>query len=186
MEDTNKNTVEEPKIEGTGEADTQTADNNQNENATNVKTEAQKIADGIVAKKMKGMPTKEELKAFKEWQESQKTKEEKQNEIVEENKALKTRISELENMQVVANAGVDSKFQKFVLSEVLQLEGEFEDNLTEYLKENLQFLQKTEVEKTVETPKTTGVAVTKINENAENGVAAILKAKHPELFKEGE
>ena len=38
-----------------------------------IEAKAQKIADAMVAKKMKGMPTKEELKAFKDWQESQKT-----------------------------------------------------------------------------------------------------------------
>lgn len=105
---------------------------------------------------------------------------EKQNETLKENETLKARIIELENQSVVANAGVDSKFQKFILSEVSQMEGDFEDNLKDYLKENPQYLQTKE---TVETPKTTGVAVTKINENADTGVSAILKAKHPELFK---
>lgn len=136
-----------------------------------------------VARKTKNLPTKEELKAFNDWKESQKTEAEKQSETLLENEKLKNRITELENMQVVANASVDSKFQKFVLSEVLKMEGEFEDNLKDYLKDNPQYLQTKE---TVEMPKTTGVSVKKIEENAENGVTAILKAKHPELFKEGE
>lgn len=42
-----------------------------------VKAEAQKIADAIVAKKLKGMPSKEEVKAYHEWKESQKTEAEK-------------------------------------------------------------------------------------------------------------
>ncbi len=138
-----------------------------------------KALDKEVARKTKDIPTKEELKAFNEWKESQKTKEEKQSEIVEENKSLKAKISELENMQVVANAGVDSKFQKFVLSEVLQMEGEFEDNLKDYLKNNPQYLQTKE---TVETPKTTGVPVQKDNNSEDNGVRAILKAKYPNAF----
>ena len=50
-------------------------------------------------------------------------------------------------MQVVANAGVDSKFQKFVFSEVSK-EGNFEDNLKEYLKNNNQYLIKDEKTKT--------------------------------------
>lgn len=49
---------------------------------TDTKAEAQKIADAMVAKKLKGMPTKEELKAYKEWQEAQKTAEQKINEKV--------------------------------------------------------------------------------------------------------
>ena len=82
-----------------------------------------------------------------------------------------------ENKSVVANAGVDSKFQKFVLSEVSEMEGDFEDNLKDYLKENPQFL----INK-VETPKSNGVATKKISDDADDGVTAILKAKHPDLF----
>lgn len=42
-----------------------------------VKSQAQKIADAMVAKKLKGMPSKDELAAFKKWQEDQKTETEK-------------------------------------------------------------------------------------------------------------
>jgi len=38
-----------------------------------VEAKAQRIADAIVAKKLKGMPSKEEVSAFKKWQEEQKT-----------------------------------------------------------------------------------------------------------------
>ena len=72
---------------------------------------------------------------------------EKTAEVLKENESLKSRINELENMQVVANAGVDSKFQKFVFSEVSK-EGNFEDNLKEYLKNNNQYLIKDEKTKT--------------------------------------
>lgn len=120
-----------------------------------------------------------DIAKYKEWQESQKTESEKQQEVLKENEMLKNRIAELENIQVVANADVDSKFQKFVLSEVSAMEGDFEDNLKSYLKDNSQYL------KTVpeEVQKDTGVPVQKLNEKAESGVTAILKEKHPELFK---
>lgn len=183
MENTQNQTVEDVKVEGTGEADTQTADNNQNEKTVDVKTEAQKIADGIVAKKMKGMPTKEELKAFKDWQESKKTEAEKQTELTQDNVNLKNQNSLLTQKLAVVDAGVDKEYRDFIQFTVSQMEGEFEDNLDTFLKENPKYLQK---EETVETPKTTGVEIKKIAEKAENGVAAILKAKHPELFKEGE
>lgn len=120
-----------------------------------------------------------DLAKYKEWEEGQKTAEEKNAERIKENETLKARIVELENMQVVANAGIDSKFQKFVLSEVSTMEGDFEDNLKDYLKENPQYLLTKETEAT---PKTTGVAVSKINNNEESGVMAILKAKHPNAF----
>ena len=118
-----------------------------------------------------------DLKKYKEWEESQKTDSEKQQEILQENETLKKQLAIAENKSVVANAGVDSKFQKFVLSEVSEMEGDFEDNLKDYLKENPQFL----ISK-VETPKSNGVATQKISDDADDGVTAILKQKHPDLF----
>lgn len=159
------------------------ADVIQSEEKTEVKTYTQEEYNAL-DKKLKAKYEKKyegiDIAKYKEWVESQKTEAEKQSETLKENETLKARIIELENQTVVANAGVDSKFQKFILSEVSQMEGDFEDNLKDYLKENPQYLQTKE---TVETPKTTGVAVQKINENADTGVSAILKAKHPELFK---
>lgn len=166
-------------VNTTENAETQTAEEKVEKTFT--QKEFKEALDKEVTRKTRNIPTKEELKAFNEWKESQKTAEKKNAETLEENKSLKERIKELENMQVVANASVDSKFQKFVLSEVLQMEGEFEDNLSEYLKDNPQFLISKEV--TEQTQEDTGVAVTKVNKSAESGVTAILKQKHPELFK---
>ena len=156
---------------------------NQTTNQTETKTYTREEYNAL-DKKLKAKYEKKyegiDIAKYKEWQESQKIAEEKNAETLKENETLKARIVELENMQVVANAGIDSKFQKFVLSEVSQMEGDFEDNLKNYIKDNSQYLQTKEA---VEAPKSTGVAVTKINENADTGVSAILKAKHPELFK---
>ena len=118
-----------------------------------------------------------DLKKYKEWEDSQKTESQKQQEILQENATLKKELAHERNKSVVANAGVDSKFQKFVLSEVSEMEGDFEDNLKDYLKENPQFL----ISK-VETPKSNGVATQKISDDADDGVTAILKQKHPDLF----
>ena len=117
------------------------------------------------------------LKKYKEWEDSQKTETEKSLEKDKRIETLEKQLSYAENKSVVANAGVDAKFQKFVLSEVSELEGDFEDNLKDYLKDNPQFL----ISK-VETPKTNGVATKKISDDAEDGVTAILKQKHPDLF----
>lgn len=130
-----------------------------------------------VARKTRNLPSKEDLKAFNEWKESQKTETEKSLEKDKKIETLEKKLAYAENKSVVANAGVDSKFQKFVLSEVSEIEGDFEDNLKDYLKENPQFL----ISK-VETPKSNGVATQKISDDAEDGVTAILKAKHPDLF----
>lgn len=172
--------VQNVEAENTTAENTETQTAEQNVEKTFTQSEFKEALNKEIARKTKNMPSKEELKAFNEWKESQKTEAEKQSETLKENETLKARIIELENQSVVANAGVDSKFQKFVLSEVSQMKGDFEDNLKDYLKDNSQYLQTKE---TVETPKTTGVAVQKINENADTGVSAILKAKHPELFK---
>ena len=142
----------------------------------NEKTFTQEEVNAMLAKEKKKMPSKEDMKAFNEWKESQKTAEDKKNEILLENETLKKQLIYAENKSVVANAGIDSKFQKFVLSEVSEMEGDFEDNLKDYLKENPQFL----ISK-VETPKTNGVATKKISEDADDGVTAILKAKHPDI-----
>ena len=142
----------------------------------NEKTFTQEEVNAMLAKEKKKMPSKEDMKAFNEWKESQKTEEDKKNEILLENETLKKQLAYAENKSVVANAGVDSKFQKFVLSEVSEMEGDFEDNLKDYLKDNPQFL----ISK-VETPKTNGVATKKIGNEAESGVTAILKAKHPDI-----
>ena len=117
-----------------------------------------------------------DLKKYKEWEDSQKTETEKSLEKDKKIETLEKQLAYAENKSVVANAGVDSKFQKFVLSEVSEIEGDFEDNLKDYLKENPQFL----ISK-VETSKTNGVATKKISEDADDGVTAILKAKHPDI-----
>lgn len=181
MED-NKNNVEEQKTvegnEGTGEVDTQST--NQNEGTTvDVKAEAQKIADAMVAKKMKGMPTKEELKAFKDWQETQKTDEQKQAEKDAEYAKKDTTISELQRENAVLKAGVKNADDiDYVLFKVGKMEGEFDENLAKFLKDNPKYLGQEQEER-----KATGAPVRTIS-STDNGVKAILKAKHQELFKE--
>lgn len=144
----------------------------------NEKTFTQEEVNAMLAKEKKKMPSKEDLKAFNEWKESQKTETEKQLEKDKKIEILEKQLAYAENKSVVANAGVEAKFQKFVLSEVSEMEGDFEDNLKDYLKDNPQFL----IQKEVEIPKTNGVPTKKIGNNAEDGVTAILKAKHPDLF----
>jgi hypothetical protein len=55
------------------------------------------------------------------------------------------------------------------------MEGEFETNLDEYLKNNVKYTKE-------EVKETTGVAVNKNSTQKETGVSAILKQRHPELF----
>ena len=171
-----QNEVETTNVETTENTETQTAEEKV-EKAFATQEEFNEALKKEVARKTKNLPSKEDLKEFNEWKESKKTEEDKKNEILSENETLEKQLAYAENKSVVANAGVDAKFQKFVLSEVSEMEGEFEDNLKDYLKDNPQFL----ISK-VETPKTNGVATKKISDDADDGVTAILKAKHPDLF----
>lgn len=173
MEQENVQNVTEEKV--TENAETQTAEEKV-EKTFATQEDFNEALKKEVARKTRNLPSKEDLKAFNEWKESQKTETEKSLEKDKKIETLEKQLAYAENKSVVANAGVDSKFQKFVLSEVSEMEGDFEDNLRDYLKENPQFL----ISK-VETPKTNGVAVKKIGNEAESGVTAILKAKHPDI-----
>lgn len=146
----------ENKVEG------QTTENNvQTEQGekTFTQTEFNEALKNEVARKTKGMPSKEELKAFNEWKESQKTESEKMLELTQQLAEANKKLDYANQQNVVANAGVDSKFQKFVHSEVSQLEGDFENNLTIYLKDNPHFLTQKEEKKTT----TTGFAQNNTN-----------------------
>lgn len=173
MEQENVQNVTEEKV--TENAETQTAEEKV-EKTFATQEDFNEALKKEVARKTRNLPSKEDLKAFNEWKESQKTETEKSLEKDKKIETLEKQLAYAENKSVVANAGVDSKFQKFVLSEVSEIEGDFEDNLRYYLKENPQFL----ISK-VETPKTNGVATKKIGNEAESGVTAILKAKHPDI-----
>ena len=184
--DDNKQDLEDDKTvegnEGTGTVDTQTT--NQNEGADDaVKAEAQKIADAMVAKKMKGMPSKEELKAFKDWQETQKTAEQKQTEKeVEYQKTLAENENILQENKVL-KAGVNTDDVDYVVFKVSKMEGEFDDNLTEFLKNNPKYLKQNQEPKDESKGTSTGVHTQKQNTNQDSGVMSILKKKYPELYK---
>lgn len=180
LENQNTNTVEDTKVEGTGNVETQTT--NQNEEQASEKTftqeELNKIVQERLDKEKKKMPSKEDLKAFKEWKESQKTEAEKQAEKEAEYQKTLNELNTLKQTNAVLEAGVNKDDADYVLFKVGKIEGEFEENLAKFLKDNPKYL-KQELETTE--PKATGAPVRTISSN-ESGVSAILKAKHPELF----
>lgn len=151
----NQNPVTQTEVK-TEVVEVQTTSQNEQKTFTQEEVNAMILkAESKLNKKYEGV----DLKAYNEWKESQKTEAEKQSEILKENETLKAKLLEAENKSVVANAGVDSKFQKFVISEVSQMEGEFEANLTNYLKDNPQYLFQKEEKKVV----TTGFSQNKTN-----------------------
>lgn len=177
LEEQNTNTAENKEVEGAGNVDTQTTEKNEGKAEIDVKAEAQKIADAMVAKKMKGMPSKEELKAFKNWQESQKTAEQKQAEKEAEYQKTLNELNTLKQTNAVLEAGVNKDDADYVLFKVSKMEGEFEENLAKFLKDNPKYL-KQELEKTE--PKATGEPVRTIS-SKNDGVLGILASKHPEI-----
>ncbi len=155
---------------------TQTEEKNE---TTEVKTFTQEEVNAILAKERKKVPSKEELKAYNDWKESQKTETEKQNELnqkytnaTNENVLLKQEIT-------VLKANVDREYADYVQFAVSKMEGDFEDNLKSFLKDNPKYLQK---EETANISKTTGIPVSNTTKIEKDGVLAILEEKHPEAF----
>lgn len=133
---------------------------------TEKKTFTQDEVNAMIAKEKKKMPSKEDLKSFNEWKESQKTETEKSLEKDKKIETLEKQLAYAENKSVVANAGVDAKFQKFVLSEVCEIDGDFEDNLKKYLKDNPQYLS-TQNNSNRSTGQNQNNGTKKVNENKE-------------------
>ena len=179
LENQNTNTVEGINAEGTGNVDTQTT--NQNEGQASEKTftqeELNKIVQERLEKEKKKMPSKEDLKAFKDWKESQKTEAEKKAEKEAEYQKTLNELNTLKQTNAVLEAGVNKEDVDYVIFKVSKMEGEFEENLAKFLKDNPKYL-KQELETTE--PKATGAPVRTISSGSD-GVTAILKAKHPEI-----
>ena len=144
------------------------------------RTFTQEEVNAMLAKERKKIPNKEDLKAFNDWKESQKTEAEKQSEFNQKLTDTTNENISLKQENLVLKSGVNADDADYVVYKVSKMDGEFEDNLKVFLKDNPKYLQKKE---TVEVPKTTGIAVSKIDNSDEDGVVAILKSKHPEAFK---
>ena len=77
-------------------------------------------------------------------------------------------------------AGVkDVEDVDYILFKVGKMDGDFEENLAKFLKDNPKYIKGEELTE----QKATGAPVKSIS-STESGVAAILKAKHPELYKD--
>lgn len=171
-----ENNVEETKVEETGATDTQPVVEEKVEGVETIEQKAQKMADAMVAKKMKGMPTKEELKSFKEWQDSQKSEEQKKQEDILERQKLETEIESLKREKEVLKKGIKEEDIDYVLFKLSKLDGDFEDNLNTFLKENPKFMSSAE-----QGSISTGIPTQRkaINENL--GFETILKERNPDL-----
>ena len=177
LENQNTNTGESTNnAEGTGNVDTQTTNQNEGQaEKTFTQEELNKIVQERLDKEKKKMPSKEDLKAFKDWKESQKTAEEKQAEKEAEYQKTLNELNTLKQTNAVLEAGVNKDDVDYVLFKVSKMEGNFDENLTKFLMDNPKYK-----ESEPEGQKATGTQVKKIN-SQNDGVLGILASKHPEI-----
>lgn len=159
------------------ETETTTTEVETNSEEVVEKTFTQEEVNNIVkerlAKANKGIPSKEELAKYNEWKESQKTQEDKYNDLLKQDNEKSTTISNLQKENLVLKAGItDEDEVEFIVYKVGKMEGNFEENLKEYLTDNPKYKKQ---------EKATGVEVKTSSVAKEDGVLAILKAKHPDI-----
>jgi hypothetical protein len=141
--------------------------------------EVNNIVKERLAKAQKGIPSKEELAEYNKWKESQKTQQDKYDELVKKDTEKDNTITNLQKENLVLKSGIiDQDEVEFIVYKVSKIEGDFEENLKNYLAENPKHTKKQET-------KATGVENNNkaSSPSTESGVSAILKAKHPELFE---
>lgn len=174
----NTETVENVKVEETGEVGTQANENKVEEKAEKTYTQADMNA---MDKKLKEKYEKKyagiDIAKYKEWEESQKTAEQKQAEKEAEYVEKDKRIVLLENKLKLKDANVSKEYEDFVLFTVSNMDGEFEDNLGQFLKDNPKYIKGQEITE----QKATGTPVKSISSSETDGVLAILKQKHPDM-----
>ena len=155
---------------------TNTSENGGQEQKTFTQEELNTIVETRLAKAKKDMPSKEELKKYYEWKEAQKTEQEKMAEKETEYQKVLAEKEQIINENKILKSGVNAEDTDYVLFKVTKMEGDFEENLSKFLKDNPRFLNKTVPSKA------TGVETrTTSQSNEDDGVMAILKSKHPNI-----
>ena len=168
MEDNKDNKVVTPT--------TNASENGGQEQKTFTQEELNTIVETRLAKAKKDMPSKEELKKYNEWKEAQKTEQEKMAEKETEYQKVLAEKEQIINENKILKSGVNAEDTDYVLFKVTKMEGDFEENLSKFLKDNPRFLNKTVPSKA------TGVETrTTSQSNEDDGVMAILKSKHPNI-----
>ena len=155
---------------------TNTQEDGGQEQKTFTQEELNTIVETRLAKAKKDMPSKEELKKYNEWKEAQKTEQEKMAEKETEYQKVLAEKEQIINENKILKSGVNAEDTDYVLFKVTKMEGDFEENLSKFLKDNPRFLNKTVPSKA------TGVETrTTSQSNEDDGVMAILKSKHPNI-----
>lgn len=136
------------------EAENETAENKQisgnaDENEkTLTQAEANEFVEKRLARERKKYPSKEELDEFKKWKEDKKTESEKQAEKEKEYQKTISERDDLKKENLLLRKGVKDDDIDYVLFKVSKMEGEFEDNLNDFLEKNPKYLGKDETKET--------------------------------------
>lgn len=98
------------------------------------KTFTQEEVNAMLAKEKGKMPAKEELQAFNEWKESQKTTEQKRQEEIIKNQNLQKDNNFKTQIIEIMKKGLDYENAEFVQFKLSKMDGDFEKNLESYMK----------------------------------------------------
>lgn len=178
--------VTEPKAQAEGENSgggdpTKSTSNSEGTGKTFTQAEMDAIIKQRIEREKKNMPDKEQLKAFKAWQDSQKTAEEKQTEQITAAEAAKIaaeqRAADFEAKYTAMSKGVSSDavddviaLAKVKVSDTVTLEQAIDSVIAKY----------PQFGGTPDKPKTTGIQTSNNNTNI-SGVEAAFLARNPDL-----
>ncbi len=191
MEDNKKDTVTQTgdNTEGTVTEPVEKTGTEEGKGSAKVeKTFTQEEVNAMLKRERKKLPSDEELKAFKEYQDSKKTEDEKKSEREAEYQKTLAEKEDLMKENLVFKKGVsNSDDVEFLVYKISKMDGDFEDNLDAFLKEHPNYLKAEREDNKDATPQneeTTGVKVNNGSVKNESGVDAILKSRHPDLYKD--
>ena len=135
MENENNNAVTqtEQKIEGTATQAVNKTENKQEKTFTQEEVNALVLKEtSKISKKYEGV----DLEAYKKWEENQKTAEQKQQEEIIKMQNLKNDNDFKTQMLEIMKHGLNYDEAEFVQFKLSKMNGDFEENLENYLKEN--------------------------------------------------
>lgn len=191
MEDNKKDTVTQTgdNTEGTVTEPVEKTGTEEGKGSAKVeKTFTQEEVNAMLKRERKKLPSDEELKAFKAYQDSRKTEDEKKSEREAEYQKALAEKEDLMKENLVFKKGVsNSDDVEFLVYKISKMDGDFEDNLNAFLKEHPNYLKaekEDDKDETTQNKETTGVKVNNGSVKTESGVDAILKSRHPDLYKD--
>ena len=155
-------------------------------------TEFEKALKSALAKRL---PSKEEREQFEHWKESQQTLEEKMSVLMTKNSKLTeeietqkqdylAEIEKLKHENTIIKAGVEKDAVEFVQYKVEKMDGDFDDNLQMFLKENKRYVTpKTTIVEAAEHKPKVKVGITKKDLDKMGYVErAQYREEHPEEY----